>query len=82
MKPAIKRLENLLLGALKWYGLREISKVTGSPEASVSADLRTLRSRGYVILKRHKSPGSTKFLYRLITKDEAQQEQGKFDAML
>lgn len=36
-----------------WTTLGEISKATGYPEASVSARLRELRQRGYIVERRY-----------------------------
>lgn len=51
----------------QWRGLDEISRLTGDPPASVSAQLRHLRKPrfgGHVVLKRHEGRGY--FKYRLL----------------
>ena len=47
----------------KWRGLREISSLTGDPEASVSARLRGLRKEGHKVERKYISRGL--WLYRL-----------------
>lgn len=63
----------------RWLTLREISDATASPEASVSASIRTLRNQyGFIIECKRKEKGSGVHLYRLTGKDPSQvKKKGK-----
>jgi len=47
-----------------WHTLAEISKGTGTPEASASARLRDLRRAGYTVIREHVENGLHR--YRIV----------------
>jgi len=52
-------------GFFEWRTLRQISETTGSPEASVSASLRTLRNQHHFVIERRRiTEGKGTFAYR------------------
>lgn len=58
-----------------WWTLRELSEVTGHPEASISARLRDFRKTkygGHTVLRRRKyGIGMGTWEYRLVPREEA-----------
>ena len=48
-----------------WMTLAAIEAATGAPQASVSARLRELRARGFLVERRRTAPESGLFVYRV-----------------
>jgi Fic family protein len=48
-----------------WLTLAAIEAATGAPQASVSARLRELRARGFLVETRRSAPDSGLYVYRV-----------------
>ena len=74
------RIRDLMLDGC-WRSIREIARVTGDPEASVSAQLRHLRKErfgGYTVERRARGDRSTGlFEYRVCIPDSQLKDGGK-----
>ena len=68
LRSQVKRVRFLMLDG-HWRTLAEIAASTNAPEASVSARLRTLRERGYVVERQRRGdPKKGHWEYRVVPK--------------